>query len=202
MRFNSVKIAMYFQIKGIALLFVLATLVIPELAMGQIHYSHHFTKKLNSMAGSFVEPVEGYYKVKMLRRDAYMRYDLVINSEEKEFEMRFLLDKKYLSGTPKISMMTLASSLASNDTHFDIHMHLFPPDLAKNYYAADWAAYADFVPKQSLTDKHYARLLCIYQVDLGLIYQLMLFNQHDEEKNRRLYTIGFGSAGTSTFPGR
>ncbi len=161
------------------------------LAPAQIHYSHHFTKKLQRMAGEFIEPVEGFYKVKMLRKDAYMRYDLVIHSEDYAMEMRFSLQPKYQLNAPHISCFTLANSLASNDEHFDIKMHFFAEEEAEEYFHADWAAYADFVPKRSLTERYYARLVTIFHEEHGLMHTLLLFDEHHDEKQRRMYTLSF-----------
>ncbi len=172
--------------------------------MGQIHYSRHFTKKLAATRVDFIEPVEGYYKVKMLKRDEFMRYDLVIHSEEREFEMRFCLQPGPNQPPPNITTLALASSLATNHQHFDLSIQVFPRDLAGKNFNAAWAAYVDFIPKPHLTDKHYARLVGIFDPTHGMIFELMLFNHHDEEKDRRLYMCKFqgGDDAQTSLPGR
>ena len=143
------------------------------------------------MHADFIQPVEGFYKINPKRRDDFLKYDLILQSEDIGFEMRFWLDRKYRQGAPQVSAFTLASSLATNNSHFDLHMNLFPEALAEDYFNADWAAYVDFIPKMHLTDHNYGRLLCLYRQDLGMMYNLMLFDQHDDEKDRRLYTLVF-----------
>ncbi len=157
----------------------------------QIYYSHHFTKKLEQSGMTFIKPVEGFYKIKMKQKDRLMKYDLVLHSTEHEFEMRFYIDRHLKHQVPQVSTFAMASSLAINDEHFDIHMHLFPTERARTDFNADWAAYVDFVPKRSLTDKHFGRLLCIYRPDRAIAYHLMLYNRHDGEHDRRLYALQF-----------
>ena len=171
-------------------------------AQDQIYYSNHFTKKLRSMGATLIKPVEGFYKVKLLKRDQFLRYDLVLHSEEKEFEMRFCLDNKYEAGVPHVSAFATATSLASNDPHFEISINIFPPENAKSYFNASWAAYLDFIPKRSLSERHYGRLVCMYDERRGMMYNLMLFNGHDEEKNRRIYSLMFQPESEIKFPGR
>ena len=162
-----------------------------SIVYGQIQYSHHFTKKLEACGVEFIRPLEGYYKVKMKRRDRFINYDLVLYSEDYNFEMRFWLDPDYRHDVPHITAFSLVNSLAINEPHFDIHMNLFREEDAKAYFNANWAAYSDFIPKRSLSDKHFGRLVCIYHQDKGMIYNLMLFNDHVEEKDRRLYALQF-----------
>ena len=162
--------------------------------VAQILYSRHFAKKVEKCQASFIRPVENWYKIKMLDKDPYMRYDLVLASEDKAFEMRFFLDHKYDRQIPQVDFFSLASSLAINEDHFDVHMHIFPKDMAQQSFHADWAGYADFVPKRSLTEKAYARLVSIYLEGTGLMHTLLLFNVHDEEKDRRMYTLTFVGA--------
>jgi hypothetical protein len=183
-RNNGVKIGML----------VLFCFLFSKPAATQILYSRHFARKVEKCQASFIRPVENWYKIKMLDQDPYMRYDLVLASEDKAFEMRFFLDHKYDRQIPHIDFFSLASSLAINEDHFDIHMHIFPTDMAHRSFQADWAGYADFVPKRSLTEKAYARLVSIYREGTGLMHTLLLFNVHDEEKDRRMYTLTFVEA--------
>ena len=105
------------------------------------------------IGGDFVKPVEGYYKVKLKRADGLMRYDLVLDSQEKEFEMRFWIDPKKDLVVPQVHAFALVSGLASNNPHFDIAFNIWPEEQALQYFNAKWAAFADFIPKRSLSDK-------------------------------------------------
>ncbi len=157
----------------------------------QTHYSHRFTKALEECNATFIQPIENLYRPKMLRKDAFGRYDQVIETRSKDFEMRFMLDPYYRKNVPNITCLALASSLATNEQHFDIQINVFPQEDAQTYYHADWAAYADFIPKRSLTDKNYGRLVTIYSVESGIMHQIMLFDEHNDEKDRRLYSLAF-----------
>jgi hypothetical protein len=159
----------------------------------QIHYSHRFTKKLKKTHMTFVEPVEGFYKIRMLKRDEFLKYDLVLESEEKAFEMRFLINPSPSISYPHIAHFNLANSLATNHQHFNLEMQFFEEEDVKSVFHADWAAFADFIPKRSLTDKHFARLVTLYNEAYGMAHLLLLFNSQDREKDLRLYTLSFES---------
>lgn len=180
----------YIPRMGLVVIILLSGLHLSVLR-AQSHYSHRFTRALEECNATFVQPVENQYRPKMLRKDAFGRYDQVIETRNKDFEMRFMLDPNYRKDVPNITCLALASSLATNAQRFDIHVNVFPPEDAKAYYHADWAAYADFIPKRSLTDKYYARLVTIYKVGSGIMHQIMLFDDQSDEKDRRLYSLAF-----------
>ncbi len=179
------------MLKSVRAVTILLMGMIPIPLASQIHYSNHFTREISRCQAEFIEPVEGLYKVKMMKRDEDLNYDLVLFSEEYDFEMRFVLEPKYHRTTPHVDFFTLTTSLALNHERPDIHMNLFEPEEAHTRFNAQWAAYADFIPKRSLTEKSYARLLSIYRQDCGLIHTLLLFNEHTDEKDRRLHSISF-----------
>jgi len=154
-------------------------------------YTRDFAKKLERSQADFIRPVEGFYKIKMLGQDEHMKYDLVLRSEDKNFEMRFVLDPDYALALPQMQCFNLLNSIATNDEHFDIKLLLYPEEQAKSDYNAEWAAYADFIPKKSYTDFHYGRLVTIYREGGGLIHQVLLFNEHDREKNLRMHSLSF-----------
>jgi len=157
----------------------------------QIVYSHGFTKKLKRAGLEFIEPVEGFYKVRLLRKDEFLRYDMVVHSEEKQLEMRFVIDPRYALETPHITFFNLATSLATNEQRFNIKMNVLATEEAKSVYGADWAAYSDFIPKRSLSNMYYARLLTLFHQQKGIAHQILLFNRYDDELNMRLRTISF-----------
>lgn len=161
-------------------------------SIAQIHYSHQFTKKLQRAQLDFIEPVEGLYRIQLLKKDDFLKYDLVLVSENFELDMRYILEPKASLVTPShIGFLTRTSSLAVNDGRFDISVHIFPFQEARSLFHADWAAFSDFIPKRSLTDKNYGRLVSIYRADRGLASTLILFNEHGEEKDRRIYSLSF-----------
>lgn len=158
----------------------------------QIHYSHQFTKKLERAELNFIAPIEGMYRIQLLKKDDFLKYDLVLSSDDFQLDMRYILEPRASLVTPShISFLSRTSSLAINDERFDISVHVFPSEEAISYFHADWAAFSDFIPKRSLTDKNYGRLISIYRVDRGLASTLILFNEHSEEKDRRMYSLTF-----------
>ena len=177
----------FFRFSGTIFFWVL----LPALITAQIQYSRHFTKELERCQATFVAPVEGWYKIKLLKDQFGPQYDLSLESDEKDFEMHFSLQPDYRANVPHISCLSTVSTLALNDDQVDIQINFFTPEQTKQYFEADWAAYADFVPKPSLTDKAYGRLVTIFLEGRGLIQEVFFFNKHDNEKDRRIYSIAF-----------
>ncbi|MBX2817242.1 MAG: hypothetical protein KTR24_14635 [Saprospiraceae bacterium] len=160
----------------------------------QIIYTRSFALELEAAGADFISPVEGFYKIKMLKADRHLEYDLVLRSEDKAFEMRFDVKPDYQLAVPHIHCFNLLNSIAVNEEHFDIELNLFSPEESQKRYHADWSAYADFVPKRRFSDFHYGRLVTIYREDRGLIHQILLFNEHNREKDLRMHTISFKEA--------
>jgi hypothetical protein len=166
-------------------------IVLSQSGFSQIQYTQHFTRELKKCQASFVAPVEGWYKIKMLRNEPGLKYDLALQSEEKDFELRYDLQPGYRANVPHITCLTSASTLAINDDRADIRVNIFTPEQAREYFQADWAAWADFIPKPSITEKYYGRLVTLFREGDGLMQVVMFFNQHSEEKDRRIYSLSF-----------
>lgn len=173
------------------LLIILQLASFTGMASAQMQYTRHFTKELEKCHATFIAPVEGWYKIKMIRDQFGPKYDLALESEEKDFEMHFSLDPDYQINVPHITCLTTASTLAINSDRFDIQVNVFTPEQTKSYFNADWAAYADFIPKPTLTDKSFGRLVTIFREGFGLLQEVFFFNFHDPEKDLRMYTLTF-----------
>ncbi len=157
----------------------------------QLQYTQKFTRLLRKCDASFIAPIEGHYKIRMPRGSEPVDFDLVLESEDKAFELRYQLDPNYHLDIPHISFMTSASSLAINEDRFDIEMNVFTLEQSRSLFGADWAAYADFIPKPSITKKRYGRIVTVFKSDKGLMQTIMFFDDHEEEKDRRLYSLSF-----------
>ncbi len=160
-------------------------------APAQIYYAHAFTRKLERCQAQFAKPLEGYYKIKFLKKNTLVPFDLVLESRDFSFEHRFILDPDYQLDVPHVSSMALAATLAINEEKFSLTANCLSAEEAAGYYGADWAVYIDFVPKPEVTLRHYARLVTLYKEGAALIHHLMLFDYHDDEQSRRLYMLGF-----------
>jgi hypothetical protein len=159
-------------------------------ALAQIQYTSHFTRKLQKCNAEFISPVEGFYKIKLLKKGKDTTYDLALESNEHELELRYRLESNFRSAAPHVVFTTNASTLASNDEHFDLKLHVFDPEEAQSIFNAEWAAYADFVPKSSVTNKFYGRLVTLYRENM-LLETVLFYNKQDDEKDRRMYSLLF-----------
>ncbi len=170
---------------------ILSGLSYPYSVQAQIIYTRHFTKQLEKCQATFIQPVEGFYKIKMPRKSEINKVDLALDSDEKSFELRYILEPGFETVAPHIIAMTMASTLATNDQHFDIEMNVFPKEQTAEYFYADWASYIDFIPKRNITTKHYGRLVTVFRDGSGLMHTVMYFDVHDREKDFRLYSLTF-----------
>lgn len=161
------------------------------MADAQIYYSHHFTEKIQEYNLLFTEPVEGFYKPKMITEDDYMNYDLVIVNRRTKFEIRFQIEDHHQYQIPHIEFLRLLSSISINDNHFDIKVIPVEDDVLQEYFHADWGVYADFIPKRDYSKYHYGRMIAIKNEEGPLIFQVMLFNEYNKELDRRFYSIAF-----------
>ena len=177
------------------LLTLIQCILVPVLLCGQgedqIRYSYVFTEKLKAVSLDFMEPVEGFYKVKKLTHDDFLHYDLVLHSIEKNFEMRFIIKKDTAGLLPHIECFNMSNTVAINDDHFDLRMQFFGSDQLEETFHADWGAYVDFIPKRTVTDKHFGRLLTLYAEHKGIIHAIFFFNHHDREKDIRMLSFSF-----------
>lgn len=170
---------------------VILSVTISQPSFAQMQYTRHFTRELEKCNASFITPVEGWYKIKMIRDQFGPKYDLALESQDREFEMHFSLDADYRADVPHITCLSTASTLAINSDQFDIAVYVFSGEQSKSFFEADWAAYADFIPKPTLTDKSYGRLVTLFREGIGLMHEVFFFNFHDEEKDRRMYSLAF-----------
>jgi len=171
--------------------FILLFSVLYNVGFTQMQYTRKFTKLLAQCNASFIGPVEGFYKIKMPNGSDRDHFDLMLESEEKAFELRYKLNPDYRLAVPHISCMTSAMDLAVNDDRVSIEMNVFTPEQSASSFGADWAAYVDFVPKPTITNKRYGRVVTVFKFQTGLMQTVMFFNDHEEEKNRRLYSLTF-----------
>ena len=175
---------------GVKLFFLLLSSFLCQSVWGQLQYTQRFTNLLKRCDASFIMPIEGWYKIKLLRKSQARKYDLVLESEEHDFEIRFKLNPNYALTAPHVTCAATVSDLAINNDYFDIRLNVFSADQAWADFNAEWAAYADFVPKPSISDKYYGRLVMLYRDD-HLLQTTMFFNKQDEEKDIRLYSLSF-----------
>lgn len=165
-------------------------LILPFSTHGQIIYTKRFTKKLEKCNADIIRPVEGRYRVHMIRRRTDPKYDLVLRSEDFEQEIRFILDHSVRQNAPHVRFFVLASDLATNDEENDIIIKAWDPAQARQLFSADWAGYCDFVPKPGVTDYAYGRLVSLYK-DTHLMHMIIYYNEKSTELEHRMRMLFF-----------
>ena len=177
--------------KLIALSICVTAMTFP--ASGQLVFTRDFTEKMHRANLKFVEPVELWLHVYPLDGDAFMRYDLVLQNDRNDFEMRFRL--RFPEGTradvpQNVEASRLLASISSNTDGSEIQMEI--PDTAfwQAHFNAHDGMIAHFVPKADFSEKSYGTLISILSLDSVIVDVIILRNDgnyHPMEAFRNLW---------------
>lgn len=150
------------------------------LAQEAITYTKSFTTKLQRNGIDFFQPVERWLHVANIKKDDYMKYDLVLQDEaDLEVRVRIIEDSKLFSKHPHIEVMRMMATMATNDQDADILISQMDPEMVSEVYSADWGLFADFVPKIGFSTYPKGRVLCLYKEGRALVNYIIL---HDEDE--------------------
>ena len=157
----------------------------------QIKISKSFTQKLQHMEMDFYEPLENSYKKIRVQRNDIIDYDFAIKARKGDMEIRFALyPDNDATKYPHINVMSMASSVATNDEEAKLVLHQLPSSELKEY-GADWGAMIFLQPKEMFTGKDHCKMLALYKEGQGLAYAFFLFDKATEEVDVQKYCLGF-----------
>lgn len=141
-----------------------------------ILFTKKFEKLVNRYELEFYHPVEKWLKPSPFVLDDFLAYDLVLHSNDK-FEVRIIVQgaDKHNIIHPHINIVSIISSISSNDDLDLIKVSKMSEDYSKLEYHADDVLFADFVPKESFSHYKKGRLLCLHRADLALVFYLILY---------------------------
>lgn len=181
--------------KNIILLlsFCFASFLFSNHLIAQVKVSKKFTQKLKEMELEFLEPLEQSYKKTRIQKNIILDYDFAIKARKTDMEIRFALfpEKENANTFPHINVMSLASSVATNeDEEARMVLHEMSKTDLKSYNA-DWGAVVFFQPKRIFTDKDHCKMLALYQEGKGLAYVFYLFDEATEEVDIQKYCLNF-----------
>lgn len=148
------------------------------LGQSEIVHTRSFTKKLQRASLEYLEPVEQYLHVVPLQRDEFMQYDLVLEDDRGEFEMRFRIRRinKHWRQIPQhVEIGRLVASMATNMDDADIAMEFPDPEFLRMHFNADEGLFAHFQPKASFSDKPHGTLVSLFAQDKAVVDVVLLY---------------------------
>lgn len=134
----------------------------------QIVYTASFTRKIDKAGIDLYKPVEEWLHVYPLDRDSFMTYDLVLQNDINDFEVRYRIrqDKGKWRRIPnEIEFKRLLSSVATNDPEASIRVYIPDSTFAREHFNAASCHFADFIPKIGYSEKPFATLISLYSDD-------------------------------------
>ena len=147
-------------------------------ASAQIIHTASFTRALEAAGIGYAEPAEQWLHVTLPPEDGYMDYDLVLENDRNNFEVRYRIQHR--AGPDKavpasVEVARLVASIASNAPGSEIRI-LIPPDtMLREAFNADRGIIAYFTPKSDFSEKQFGALLSLYSsgrpgIDIVLLY--------------------------------
>ncbi len=155
-------------------------------AQEELLFTRSFTNKCRNSDVTFYMPVETKLLPTTLKRDAFLKYDLCL-TDQADIEVRIIIDElsPQRSQAPNVRFQSVLATLASNDEDHFMRISLFDNQDAEAFFNAEWAAYAEFVPKSEITNKRYGLLECLYLSDRAQVFIIVL---HDKETLSLVYS--------------
>jgi hypothetical protein len=153
---------------------------------GQLLYTRHFTKMLDKGMLLFNKPVEGWFKPIPLIQDEFFKYDLVLQHTDDDLEMRCIIEpthkSKVKNNYPHLLAMKNALSAASNNEANEMVIQKLSAASLDSLYNADWGLMVDFIPKKTLTNKSYGKLLSLFAEDKSRLFVFFFYNEAEKDQ--------------------
>ncbi len=145
--------------------------------LGQIKYTASFTRSLEKAGISYIAPLEQWLHVAAPPDHEYMQYDLVLQNDRNDFEVRYRIHpnrRSELSIPPSVTVSRLIASIASNDEANEIRVVILSEEILK-VFNADRGVIAYFTPKDEFTEKPYGAVFSLYAEDRRAIDVVLLY---------------------------
>ena len=162
----------------------------------QITFTKSFTKKLDRASLEYYETVEEWLHVTPLESDAYMQYDLVLQNDRNDFEVRYRVRRlnKYWNRIPQqVEIGRLLASIAANGEESEIQMEFPASQYLREHFNADQGLFAHFTPKRSFSEKPYGTLISLYAEDKAIVDVVLLYNDPDYNARDQFRSLRFAN---------
>jgi len=150
----------------------------PVLVSAQITYTAAFTKTLYEAGIEYAAPTEQWLHVVLPPEDDYMDYNLVLENDRNDFEVRYRIQQHTRPDQAipaSIEVARLVASIASNAPETEIRIQIPPDSLLQKAFNADRGIIAYFTPKFDFSEKPYGALISLDMlggtgIDVILLY--------------------------------
>lgn len=157
---------------------VVAILFVQVAGYNQITYTAAFTRLLEKAGMEYAEPAEQWMHVTVPPIDDYMDYDLVLENDKGDFEVRYAFhrEKPENRTPPSVEVARLVASIATNDPETEIRIQIPADTFLRQVFNADFGLIAHFIPKEDFSMKPYGALISLYAegrsgIDVVLLYR-------------------------------
>lgn len=145
-------------------------------AAGQLVYTAEFTRALHRAGISYAQPAEQWLHVVLPPRHEFMVYDLVLQNDRNDFEVRYCIRRTDSGIPPSVAVSRLAASISSNSEAHDIVVKIPPDEFLREAFNAERGVIVYFIPKKEFSEKPFGALLSLYSegrhaIDVVLLYQ-------------------------------
>lgn len=164
----------------------------------QIIYTSAFTKTLEKAGISYIEPLEQWLHVTIPPGHDYMEYDLVLQNDRNDFEVRYHVNSgrnTQKSAPPFVEVSRLVANIASNNELHDIRVTILPDNLLKDVFNADRGVIAYFTPKAEFSEKPFGALLSLYADERRGIEIVLLYSHPEFDPVTAYRSIYFSEIG-------
>lgn len=177
------------------LVIVVAFLVLAGISgtvQSQITYTATFTRLLDKARIDYAVPAEQWLHVTLPPDHDYMHYDLVLENDRGDFEVRY----RFHTGLPAedmppaVEVARLVAHIASNNPETEIRIQIPPDRLLQEVFNAEAGVVAHFTPKEDFSMKPYGTLLSLYPsgyagIDIVILYTDPEYNAVEKYRSVR-----------------
>jgi hypothetical protein len=131
--------------------------------VGQIIYTASFTRLLHDAGVEYAAPAESWLHVTIPPEDDYMDYDLVVENDRNDFEVRYFFHRDMDEQVPAaVRVAGLVASIATNEPESEIRIQMPSDALLRTAFNADRGIIAHFTPKADFSEKQFGALISLF----------------------------------------
>ncbi len=164
--------------KYIPIISLLLSFLSSDIIAQKIQLTRSFDKKMEQMNLVYHFIDQSYLHVSYPDRDAFRKYDLVLEDDQSNIEIKVIIIQNPKLMFPNVKAASTISTMASNqDERDEITVQVLAQEESFNRYGADFVSIADYLPKRGITGKEYGRSISIYKEGLGMVITNIFYNQ-------------------------
>ncbi len=158
--------------------FFISLLFITGTSYSQIQFTQHIDKEIDQLGVNVNLPTDHFLKMYPTKEWDEPQYDLVLRSDNQQYEVRLLMDaidkKDDFKNHLNFELQKTLWHIAKNDDHIIEIMELSTTQ--KKSLNVDWAMKTNFSPKEEFTIYSKARMYSLYKDSRGYLQIVYLYD--------------------------